>query len=325
MRKSSYSNLALGLAFLLGATACEDNPVQTATPRTTGARAIVTTTDFSTGALSVASLDGSGEVDVAVAPIHSDAVVRVFDGLVYVVNRFQGDNIQILDPGNGFALVRQFSVGNGSNPHDIAVVNPTKAYVTRYDEEELWIVNPASGAHVGTIDLSPFADDDGSPEMDHITLHGGRLFVTLQRFDTGTSTPAGVSYVVVIDAASDEIVDVDADASGTQAIALVNANPFSEIQPDAFSGNLYVACVGRWGEMDAGVEWVTPGTMTSGGTILSGVDAGGDITDVEIVSILADRTATSPGLRIYVAESGKEKTTAPLDVGLPPFDITFIR
>jgi hypothetical protein len=40
---------------------------------------------------------------------------------------------------------------------------------------------------------------------------------------------------------------------------------------------------------------------------------------------LADRGSptTSPGIRIYDAVSGVEKTAAPIDVGLPPFDIAF--
>ena len=51
-----------------------------------------------------------------------------------------GDNIQILDPENDFSTVRQFSVGAGSDPHDILVLSPTKAYVTRYNTNVIWIV-----------------------------------------------------------------------------------------------------------------------------------------------------------------------------------------
>jgi DNA-binding beta-propeller fold protein YncE len=370
MRSSPLVACALLLIF---ATGCEEDPVRGNTPRTAGVRAVVTTTDFSSGALSVAALDGSGAVDVAVAPTHSDAVVRVFGGLVYVVNRFQGDNVQVLDPDRGFALVRQFSVGNGADPHDIAVVNPTRAYVTRYGMTELWIVNPSTGAHVGSVDLSPYADLDGKPEMDNLTLADGRVYVTLQRLENFAT--AGVGHVAVIDAASGAVVDADTTTPGTQTIALANVNPFSEIQLDPATGDLYVACVGGWGEADGGVEWVSPDSMASGGTSLSGVDAGGDITDVEIVSsdrayaivadasfatkliafdprsgrvvatvhapgdyvlqdielaptgdvVLADRTATAPGLRLYDAATGVERTTAPIDVGLPPFDIAFLQ
>ncbi len=359
------------------AAGCDSDPVRTRTQSGNVARAVVTTTDFTTGALSTVALDGSNSADAAVASIHSDAVVRVFNGLVYVVNRFLGDNIQILDPANGFALVRQFSVGNGSDPHDIAVVSPTKAYVTRYNSTELLIVNPSNGNHTGTVDLSSLSDVDGTPEMDQMALVGNRLFVTIQRMDRRgfpwITTDA--SYVAVVDVDADTLVDADAATAGIQPISLANKNPFSTLQLDAATGNLYVACVGDWSTIDGGIEWVIPGALASGGTFLSGAAAGGDITDVEIVSadrgylivtdasfattllafdpqtkavvdtvyapgaftlqdvelapngdlFLADRDFTKPGLRVYNAATGVEKTTAPISVGLPPFDIIFVQ
>jgi len=363
------------------ATGCDSDPVRTRTPSSSAARAIVTTTDFATGALASVTLNESYSADDAVAlihsQIHSDAVVRVFDGLVYVVNRFQGDNIQILDPANGFALVRQFSVGNGSDPHDIAVISPTKAYVTRYNSTELLIVNPSNGNHTGTIDLSSLSDGDGTPEMDQMAVVGDHLFVTVQRMDRSGFpwVVTDASYVAVVDIAADTLVDVNAGIAGTQPITLASKNPFSTLQLDPATGNLYVACVGDWSAIDAGVEWVSPDGLESGGMILSGVAAGGDITDVEIVSadrgylivtdaafattllafnpqtnsvtdtvyapgaftlqdvelapngdlFLADRDVTAPGLRVYDATTGVEKTTAPIGVGLPPFDIIFVQ
>ena len=38
---------------------------------------------------------------------------------------------------------------------------------------------------------------------------------------------------------------------------------------------------------------------------------------------VADRTPTLPGIRIYDVFSNQQVTTTPIDVGLPPFDITF--
>jgi hypothetical protein len=359
------------LALLFG---CDDDPVQVQTAGD-GPQAIVTTTDYSTGALSSVDLTGSHRAHVNVASIHSDAVVRVFDDAVYVVNRYLGDNIQILDPSDGFSVVRQFSVGNGSDPHDIAVASPTRAYVPRYNETDLWIVDPSTGAHTGSIDLSALADGDGIPEMDQVLLDDGMLFVTIQRANRGQIpwSPAGDSYVAVIDVAADTLLDTDAVTPGVQPITLPAANPFSTLQRDAATGNLYVAGVGEWGLADAGVSWVSPASLAGAGMSLAGVDAGGDITDVEIVSAtrgyaivtndlfettllafdpasgavtdtvyapgtfslqdaevsaggdlyVADRSPTAPGIRIYDAATGTEKTAAPIDVGLPPFNIAF--
>jgi hypothetical protein len=38
---------------------------------------------------------------------------------------------------------------------------------------------------------------------------------------------------------------------------------------------------------------------------------------------LSDRTPLAPGIRVYEALSGAEITSSPIDVGLPPFDLTF--
>ena len=61
-----------------------------------------------------------GEVDLETVGTHS--TVRHFDGLHYVVNRSPDDNVQVIDPGT-FETILQFSVGAGSNPHDILVVD----------------------------------------------------------------------------------------------------------------------------------------------------------------------------------------------------------
>lgn len=286
VRLLSPTRLALCLVITIAAFGCDDNPLQQSKPPAPGPMAVVTTTDFSTGALSTVRLDMTHAVTKNVASIHSDAVVRVYEGLVYVVNRFGADNIQVLDPARGFALVKQFSVGNGADPHDIVVVAANKAYVTRYNETGVWVVDPTTGAHTGTIDFSPFADADGTPEIDQMALDGGRLFVTLGRLDRNNPLwpPAGPGAVAVVDADADTLLDADAVTPGVQPIVLAGGDPYSTLQLDPAAGNLYVACVGAWGASDAGVEWVDPATMTAAGTLLSGASAGGDITDVEIVT-----------------------------------------
>jgi hypothetical protein len=334
----------------------------------------VTTTDFSTGSCSKIDFDGSYTATKNIASIHSDAVARYYNGYIYVINRFGADNIQILDPGNNFGTVRQFSTGNGSNPQDVVVVRPDKMYVSRNNANTMWIMNPQTGAQTGSIDLSSFADGDGLCEAQYMCLVGERLFVSLQRLDRNNFwTPAGTSYVAVIDVTTDTVIDVDPGTPGVQAIALANADPFSEIQLDPGSGSLYVACAGYWGLQDGGVETVDPITMASTGTMFSESAAGGDILDVEIVNqhlgyciiqnasfhtdlisfdpstgtklqtiyapgdyvlqdidrgpggelFLCDRTPLNPGVRVYDALSGVENGSGPIDVGLPPFDLTF--
>src|SRR5262245_28281675 len=136
--------------------------VAAAPARAAETRAFVLTTDFQTGSLSVNAL-GTTTVTKDVAAVYSDAVERWYGGLLYVVNRFGQDNVQVIDPAQGYATVRQFSTGNGTNPQDICFVSPTKAYVTRYEVSDLLIVNPSTGASLGVIPLGAFADADGVP------------------------------------------------------------------------------------------------------------------------------------------------------------------
>lgn len=193
-------------------------------------RAVVITTDFASGLLQTARVAKPHRVGQVADAIHSDAVLRVAGGRVYVVNRLGGDNVQVLDPARGLRTTQECSTGVGSNPHDVAVLDRHLAYVTRYDSDRLWLVDPEArncdaGFRLGTIDLSPYADADGLPEMDQLLLDGSRLYVTLQRLDrTRNFAPTDHSALVVIDTATNTVLGVKpldgrnafGDASGIQ-------------------------------------------------------------------------------------------------------------
>ncbi|MFO7916089.1 MAG: T9SS type A sorting domain-containing protein [Candidatus Krumholzibacteriales bacterium] len=247
--------------------------------------AFITTTDYTTGSSSVIRLDGNYTTETDVASVHSDAVSRWYGGLIYVVNRGGADNIQVLDPEDSFSTLDQFSVGNGSNPQDIAFFSATKAYVTRYDSNQLWIVNPSTGAHTGSIDLSSLADGDGLCEMDKMIIVGDALFISIQRMDRDNYwLPEGTSYIAAVDCGADTLIDTDNSAAGVQPITLNFANPFSDIQYNRFDGTLLVSSVGIWGVNDGGVEVIDPEALAVTGTMISESEAGGDINDFEIFS-----------------------------------------
>jgi len=247
--------------------------------------AFITTTDYSSGSSSVIWLDPGHTTDIGVAPIHSDAVARWYGGLVYVINRSGADNIQTLDPENDFSTLSQHSTGNGTNPKDIAFVSPNKAFVSRYDSNDLLIMNPATGTHLGTIDLSQFADGDGLCEMDHMLMKGLTLFVTIQRIDRNNYwMPVGDSYIAVIDAAADTLIDVDPGTPGKQAIPLTASNPFTDLKFNHNGSRILVSCAGLWGVADGGIQIIDPFTMTTDGFLITESSAGGDINEFEILS-----------------------------------------
>ena len=242
-------------------------------------RAFVVESDFSTGSFSM--FDTATRVaSCDVGPAHSDARVRAWGGRVYIVNRFGADNITVLDGATG-ALVRQFSVGNGANPYDIALVSTTKAYVTRYESTDLWVVNPSTGAHTGTIGLGGLADADGIPEMDRLQLVGPLLFVSLQRVDRNAGfQPTDTSLVAVVDTRTDQLVDCDATRPGVQGIVLPRTNPVTPFVLDVPRSRLYLGCAGSYGVADGGIVRLDPVRLVAEAVVAREDSLGGDVLDL---------------------------------------------
>jgi len=247
----------------------------------TQTRAYVYCTDFGSGAIANVAFGPPRTAQANLASVCSDAVLRWFGGRLYVVERFGCDNIRVLDAAT-YGLVHQFSVGNGSNPNDIYVVSPTRAYVTRYDTADLWIVDPSSGAYVGSISLAAFADRDGLPEMNRLAYHAGRLFVSCQRLDRDNFfSPTDSSLVVVIDSATDQVIDADPVAPGTQGILLPRTNPTTEFATTP-EGDFLLGCTGAYGVADGGVVRIDPRTLTASTVEVTEAQLGGDVNDVAI-------------------------------------------
>ncbi len=242
-------------------------------------RAYVVESDFSTGSFS--SVDAATKATSCdVASVHSDARVRWYAGRVYVVNRFGADNIEVLD-GATFGLVKQFSVGNGSNPCDIAFASPTRAYVTRYESTDLWIVDPTTGAHTGTVSLAGLADADGIPEMDRLIMAGPLLFISLQRVNRNAAfQPTDSSLVAVVDTRTDQLVDCDAAHAGVQAILLPRTNPVTPFVFDEPRTRLYLGCVGQYGALDGGIVRVDPAGLVADGVVCDETALGADVLDI---------------------------------------------
>ncbi len=273
MLRASASVLTL-LALLAGAS-----------PSTAAqSRALVVTSDFVSGAFSWLDLDTRATHN-DVTTVHSDATLRWYEGMVYVINRAGADNIQVLDPASGFHTAYQFSVGNGTNPQDIAMASPTRAYVSRYDSPSLLVCNPSTGAQLGTISLAAFADADGLPEMAHLAIVGHRLFVAVQRLNRNAGySPTAYSLVVVIDTDVDTVLDVNPALPGVQGITLTYKDPVTTFSYDRNTGRLMIGCVGAFGATDGGIEAIDVNTLTAQGSVIGEGALGGDLGDFEVLS-----------------------------------------
>ncbi len=247
-------------------------------------RILTLTTDwYSAGSICTIEPAPPWGTQLDLASVHSDAVVRVKDGRIYVVNRLGGDNIQVIDAVT-FQTIRQFSVGAGTNPQDIAVISPTRAFVSRYETNDLLEVNPSTGQALGMISLAAFADADGLCEMHRMHVSGGHLYVQVQRMlrqnwpDPWVPSPP--SYLAVVDLATNTLVDVDPGTPGMQGIVLQGTNPSGPMQIEPETGYLLVPESGQFGIIDnGGVERVCLDSWQAMGMAITETVFGGDVMD----------------------------------------------
>ncbi|MBM3317835.1 MAG: hypothetical protein FJY75_08265 [Candidatus Eisenbacteria bacterium] len=244
--------------------------------------------------------------------LSGDAIPYGYRGFVYLLDRAQG-RIQVLDPRQDFALLRQFSVGAASNPHDICFLSEERAFVTRYDSTELWEIDPSTGAHTGTIDLAIFADADGLPEMNALAVHGNRLFVTLQRLDRDYGwVPVPPSLLAVVDLDTNTLLDMDPDTPGVQGLPLAGTNPNSGIVVDPRTGHFLIGQAGSYYALDGGVERFDPAAGQSLGLVIDEGALGGNI----------DHWSTADGLTGYAIVLGASWQTAIVEFDLVASTVT---
>lgn len=215
--------------------------------------------------------------------IHSDAVARYHDGLVYVINRLGRDGIQILDPQSAYLTFSEYSTGNVSNPHDIAIAANGKGYISLYGKTNLLVVHPTSGAVIGSISLAAYADPDGIPEVSGLHAEGNRIFAAVQRLNrndpyaTWPPTEGYPSLLLEIDAATDTVVAEH---------VMPFSNPISKLRRVDLFGqpHLVIACPSWLGfnfRIDGAVIAFNM-TTKSFTTLYTESVAGGDILDVVV-------------------------------------------
>ncbi len=292
-KKKTFTFLFLGLFFMTVLAACSDSN-NTVTNHNGGggtapAAGFVLTSDSGVGNLTTLTTTLPRKTEEAVLGalgLHSDSVITSFDGLLYIIQRLGSNSIVVIDPNDPSVVLNNYTANDGgsttqSNPHDMAFVSASKAYISRYSLNTLLIVNPETGAQLGTIDLSAFADSDGIVEMDQMVLVDGLLYVSLQRLnrDKGFSAE-NPSFVVVIDTNTDQVIN---PSSSDNKIVLSGRNPF-DMKYLASTDRIVVANVGNFftGDDFGGIEILNPNTGLSEGLLMTDNDFGGPLGTIAI-------------------------------------------
>ncbi|MDR0305546.1 MAG: hypothetical protein LBI42_01780 [Chitinispirillales bacterium] len=211
---------------------------------TRGIAVITAPTDYSAANIEIIDLDSDNIYKNPISvPLHNDLAVRTFGSDVYILERYDKNNIIRYDSKAG-AVVYQENLGSGININiqDIAVVSETKAYISCEKDKNLIIFNPQTGKKISNIDLSAYSAGQASyPFASSMMVYNNFVYVACQRFtDNGYDSGADPGLIIVVDSYTDIVV---------AEITLNKKNPMAM---DIFDDRLLVASAGHWSEPSSG-------------------------------------------------------------------------
>lgn len=289
---------------LLALGACSDSNDESAfepNPDTENVLVAITVApDFSSGAHAVIAADFPYTAQQNLAPTISDIAGDVYDQHFYRLERFQRDNVTKFALSDPATPIWQYSLKDtqdgdvSPNPYQLVFVDNNQAYVLRYGSARVWRVNPQATSQnafkIGELDLSAYADADGSPEPVAGVIVDNKLFIVLQRYEFFSTllTP----YVVVIDVITGQEIDTKQDSDGLKGIPLPLKNP-NDLQFSSATGQLWLSAVGQY----AGFNGEPP--VYSGGVL--SIDP--NTYAVEVVVLDQAERGQTTGLAIRNAES----------------------
>jgi hypothetical protein len=187
----------------------------------------VVNSDFQSTNVSLVALDGrvlsssfisSATPSVALSSAVSNDVVlptspQVADELV-IIDRFGTDVLTWVNVADA-SVVKQLSLSEKTNPHDIIQLDAHKAYVTRFDPagdgegDDLVVIDPSVPSSVSRISLEPAMvgeDPKYLARPNRGALVGDRVVVVLESY-TLSFDDSAPSRVIAIDPTTDLIVD----------------------------------------------------------------------------------------------------------------------
>lgn len=259
--------------------------------------------DYSSSSISMVC---SNEEDIinGYAPNSSDFSVSAGDKL-YHLGRDKHHTVTQYDfssPDSANWTCSSNDIGEASsNPYKIIEISDTKAYVIRYDQTKVWIIDPsakfASEYKTGEIDLSHYAASTGdftstSLDMNDGVIVGGYLYISMQRLRDGGSSEYGPtrnyankSKVAIIDIATDlEVDSTPNNQTDEKAVTLQSSNVQSL---SVFNGAIYAASRGDYGTQYGALEVIDTNDHTVSTLVSGSVDQGHilDVTAIDTNSI----------------------------------------
>jgi len=265
---------AMGTLFAQG---CVTKPEKTIIRIGHGIIATVTSFDYSEGNIGAYDIE-SGKSYQNFLTIFNDNCVRYFNGAAYILERGGISNIIKLDSSDLNTVVRQEHIADAVNPHDIAFISNTKAYITCYDADAIRIYNPSTGMMTGqSIDLSSYTGAGGiHPGMDAAVAYNGKAYVGLQKLAQDNS-PTENSSILSINGAND---------TREEEILLKKTNPQGM---SLFGSKLYIACTAAYSQnkaiaLDGDIEAIDLAGARTADSIVDESMLNGNVSDVLVIN-----------------------------------------
>lgn len=196
----------------------------------------------------------------------SDYALATYGEHFYRIGRYSYDSISKYSIRSPKKAIYTYSTNDAgrlySNPYDIIFVNESKAYVIRYGDTKVWVINPSatnqSAFKINDIDLSAYADADGIPEMSAGVIVEGKLYITLQKLAEDWA-PSNTSSVIVINTSTDK-VEREIPLQTTNAGAIVY-HPDAGLFVQSDGDKLCFACLPK--KKSGGIEKVNINNNTT--------------------------------------------------------------
>jgi DNA-binding beta-propeller fold protein YncE len=162
-----------------------------------------------------------------------------YSGKLYVVSSFL-NAVQVFDAST-FALASTISLGTGTNPMCIAVLNDQKAYVTCSQTNAVKVINLTTGAVTKTIPTGVGTTG--------ILIYNSKVYVANTAFNS-TNFTYGQGTVQVINTTADTVAKTINVATNPQALAL---------DPD---NKIHIVCTGDYFSTFGKISVIDPATDT---------------------------------------------------------------
>jgi len=256
---------------------------------------------------------GDMSVTADVLPASSDTALGARADWLVMVHRFGQNRIDVVDRAGEWLLRGSVDVTHAAsadpNPQSVTFAADGLAYVPLFAAPAVQIYDFSAAEPTawlqGEIDLSPFADEDGSPEAGVALACGRVLFVGIQRLVE--FVPVDHSFLVAVDLDARAVLDLDAETEGAQGIALLGTYP-KQIRRDPADDASHTALV-----LTSGVERVDLSRGTSEWAVAPEVlaAAGIDGFDPQAFALAPD------GASVFIAATdGEFPAAAVFQVGL---------